>query len=291
MYAGAKHRVVRTAILVLVCLLAGCAAPAESAPAAITTTSSAAPAVAEEERGSIAGLVTDDEKAPIADAQVALIGLANTTTTDAAGRFTFNGLEAGTYSLSVQRLGYAVAARKVDVVAGEVAQVLLVLAPFAIVESYVDARPVVSYIKLGESFVDIASHEGGNANTFCESCHASFTIAPRPIAARVEVWWKAPVALAPVLNDDVFFQICRDFQNGTAAAYRCGGAGSSGTVAGSGYLKNRGSVPVSGLANSTFLRFDMHGGESLAYELKVNSWLSFAYGEDFLADYTALPPP
>jgi hypothetical protein len=281
----------RLAILLLVCVLAGCAAPAASTPAAIALTSSAAPAVAEEERGAIAGLVTDDEKAPIAGAQVALIGLANGTTTDGAGRFTFNGLEAGTYSLTAQRLGYEVGARKVDVVAGEVAQVTLVLAPFAIVETYVDVRPVVSHIKLGESFVDIASHEGGNANTFCESCHAFITIAPKPVAARVEVSWKAPVALAPVLNDDIFFVVCRDVQNGTTAVYRCGGAGSSGVTAGSAYLKNRGSAPVSGLGNSTFFRYDVHGGESLAYELKVNSWLSFAYGEDFGLDYTALPPP
>lgn len=125
------------ALLVLVSVaLAGCAAdPANpnspQSPAAVAAAdlgSKAPEAVASTDRGSISGLVVNDEMLPVEGANVSITKPAvGTATVDAAGRFTFNDLVPGTYGLLVRALGYESVAERVDVLANEVTQKTIVL--------------------------------------------------------------------------------------------------------------------------------------------------------------------
>ncbi len=64
-----------------------------------------------EERGSVAGVVTDTAGARIDRAQVSLLNaqqiVLGTTETDIEGRYSFAGVQAGTYVVSVSRGGFA----------------------------------------------------------------------------------------------------------------------------------------------------------------------------------------
>jgi outer membrane receptor for ferrienterochelin and colicins len=63
------------------------------------------PAAALAQAGRISGTVTDSTKAPMAGAQVGVVGTRHGATTDAGGRFTITGVDAGTYEVRVQRIG------------------------------------------------------------------------------------------------------------------------------------------------------------------------------------------
>jgi hypothetical protein len=80
----------------------------------------------EEGGGQIVGTVVSSETLPIVGALVAAEG-APPTTTDEAGHFRIPGLVPGTYELQAQALGYASAARRVDVLEGETTDVLFTL--------------------------------------------------------------------------------------------------------------------------------------------------------------------
>jgi iron complex outermembrane receptor protein len=55
--------------------------------------------------GRISGTVTDSTKAPLVGAQVGVVGTRLGAVTDASGKFTISGLNAGTYEVRVQRIG------------------------------------------------------------------------------------------------------------------------------------------------------------------------------------------
>lgn len=108
--------------LVAILLLAGCTGPS-SHRAASTDPSVAATPTASGDQGSISGAMTDEEQRPIKGVDVGLLQTNRTTSTDANGRFTLNGLEPGRYSLAAGRVGYEPFARAVEVKAGEVTDV------------------------------------------------------------------------------------------------------------------------------------------------------------------------
>ena len=68
-----------------------------------------APALARVPTPPLVGVVIDETSQPIANAQVIVTQLHRVATTNDAGRFQFTGLPAGTYHLSVTRLGFAAA--------------------------------------------------------------------------------------------------------------------------------------------------------------------------------------
>jgi hypothetical protein len=121
-------------LLLVGVLLAGCAAEPASTPAAkepsggnptqedrrIPYTSAAAPAP-NEATGSIVGSVLDEELLPIYDAEVVLQSNDVRTRTDGAGAFTLNSVAPGEYMVIAVAIGFDQAAKKVQVVAGEVA--------------------------------------------------------------------------------------------------------------------------------------------------------------------------
>lgn len=77
--------------------------------------------------GMVQGTVVDEENVPLASSQVALSELAKTTQTDVLGVFAFRDVAPGRYSLLVGALGYESTARTIDVRAGELTSVAIVL--------------------------------------------------------------------------------------------------------------------------------------------------------------------
>ncbi|MEJ7576027.1 MAG: TonB-dependent receptor [Pyrinomonadaceae bacterium] len=91
-----------------------------------------------EERGSVAGVVTDTAGARIDRAQVSLLNaqqiVLGTTETDIEGRYSFAGVRAGTYVVSVSRSGFAVRRASVRVNDGGAAETNLQLEVISIVD-------------------------------------------------------------------------------------------------------------------------------------------------------------
>jgi hypothetical protein len=133
-------------VSLLLLAFAGCADSGKPTDGGPSTT--APPATTSLDEGSIAGLVTDDESIPLPSAQVAFKGAGGEAEaeTDKDGRFTFNGLAAGSYTLFAQRLGYEATNKKVDVVAGETATVTLVLVALAVEEPRVETSTHTGFV-------------------------------------------------------------------------------------------------------------------------------------------------
>ncbi|HUQ80326.1 MAG TPA: TonB-dependent receptor [Gemmatimonadaceae bacterium] len=109
------------------------------------------PAAALAQSGRISGMVTDSAKAPMAGAQVAVVGTRHGALTDAGGRFTIGAVDAGTYEVRVQRIGeQAKSVTGVVVRAGEETRVdvTLVRAPLSL------AGVVVSASRRAEKVTD-----------------------------------------------------------------------------------------------------------------------------------------
>lgn len=83
-----------------------------------------------QETGAISGTVTDANRdAPLGLARVSIPRLDRHTTADERGRFRFGDLPAGTHDVRVRYLGFETTVREVNVVAGEVATVEILVSP------------------------------------------------------------------------------------------------------------------------------------------------------------------
>ena len=264
-------------------LMAGCVGDSPAKGSATSSTRPAADPVVEADTGSLTGVVLSDEELPLPGAGVILVSTKNATETDASGRFTFNGLQPGTYPVLVESLGFASATRKAEVRGGEVTELRFVLKPVSFAEPYVEKRRATAYILFGESFVDIGTHEV--TEELCKPCHFWMLNDPNVTAAMLEADWKAPVTVSPVLNDDIFVLVCKDLQN-TTTKYRCDTGASD-------YMKNRARLNVdpAWFKGVTKTRLDVHAGVSVAYDFRVDVYRSLAFVEGFPESYTALPPP
>lgn len=89
-----------------------------------------------EDTGVVRGMVTTDEQTPLAGALVALVDADRENVTDDAGRFVLADVPAGSYTLAVQKLGFESAAQKVEVQAGQTAELSVELAAIQVVEPY-----------------------------------------------------------------------------------------------------------------------------------------------------------
>ncbi|MQA91790.1 MAG: TonB-dependent receptor [Gemmatimonas sp.] len=82
--------------------------------------------------GELRGSVTTESGRPVAAAQVEMPEVGLSTLTDAAGRFSMRGLEAGRFVVVVQRIGFAPWAGEVEVTNGRVAQLRVALVEAAV---------------------------------------------------------------------------------------------------------------------------------------------------------------
>lgn len=103
--------------------------------------------VADADTGNVVGVVVDDSIRPLAGAEVGIPELSIETTTNEDGSFELTGLEPGTYGIAAQKLGYDSAAKRVNVVAGEVTEVNIELTAVAIVDPFVDVQTWTGYIE------------------------------------------------------------------------------------------------------------------------------------------------
>ena len=84
---------------------------------------------AQAQTGSVAGTVVDESGESLPGANIIIPGTQRGTSTDADGRYTLGGLEAGTYTLRATFIGYLRQEKEVDVTAGETVQVDFTLSP------------------------------------------------------------------------------------------------------------------------------------------------------------------
>lgn len=121
--------------VIVIALLAGCAAPAEGARAGSVE---APPPEFDATTGAISGVVSDDEARPIVGAQVGIQGDVHeqATVTDVTGKYTLSSVPPGKYQLFAQHLGYQATVRAVEVREGEVAEVRLVLVAIDVREGH-----------------------------------------------------------------------------------------------------------------------------------------------------------
>lgn len=128
----------RWRIIVALCVaipaLSGCVA--EEAKAVTSTPTAAEPTVASD-TGSIAGKTLNEEQLPIEGVGVVIAETRNSTKSDAVGAFTFNGMPPGTYTILTGRAGFKEAAKKVEVRAGEITEVRIILKEVALPEAWV----------------------------------------------------------------------------------------------------------------------------------------------------------
>lgn len=275
-------------------LLAGCAGGGDAGDA--QSPSPAATPEATETSASIAGVVLNQELMPVSGAQVAIRELSQLTETDAQGNFTFNDLDEGVYTVDVQRLGYESTARKVPVAVGQVASVEVVLRPIELPqEVYSVANPVSAHITLGHAWSDY--YGAWDFLPLCTQCEFYVPLTPGPSDIENEAWWEKPIN-ADVFSHEIYYLLRQSVANETAAALE-----DSSTRVTSGYW-GYGEMPrpmeeddydeaLENLAAETdVLQVRVGGGfYSVAYEQRVDIWITFAYNGELPDGYTAFPPP
>jgi hypothetical protein len=277
-------------------VLSACVAHSSSAGDRIGTASStpalASEAAATESTGSLAGLVVDEESAPISGATIGLLEIANETVTDEAGRFTFNGLQPGPHSVVVESLGYNSASRKVDIIPGEVTNVTFTLVPISLDDiPYTLAVPKTGLIHAGQSIVHTLVVQSANNSVLnsltCDPCRFIVHAPLNPKAVRAEIHWTG--SGQPPLNADVFVYYKIKWTNGwyvgendedsVIPAYMTNGA-----------LYNFPEAQVKKLKTIGAILLVMNPASTGSLEHKPTVWTSYAYNAPFPDDYTALPP-
>jgi TonB-dependent SusC/RagA subfamily outer membrane receptor len=92
------------------------------------------PLAAQQQTGAVTGTVTDSASGqPLPGAQVLIVGTQLGTTVTSSGQYTLRNVPAGTRTVRVQRLGYSVTERAVDVPAGGTVTVNFSVAARAVV--------------------------------------------------------------------------------------------------------------------------------------------------------------
>jgi hypothetical protein len=155
-------------VLVVLCvsawLIAGCLGEAPAVKSGATTGAGAPPSTTAAEpttgvdTGSIAGLALDDEQRPLKGVKVGILETHQEATSDDVGAFTFNELAPGSYGVFSDLLGYESASKKVDVLAGEVTKVSLILKPIPIPVARTQGFVSEVYLELAAAVVATTVH-------------------------------------------------------------------------------------------------------------------------------------
>lgn len=123
-------------LFLLAALLAGCTSPEPKATGDDPFASLGSEVTVDAKTGAIAGVVVDEAIRPVGNASVVLVAPPRNTTTDAEGRFAFEGLEPGVYFMQVEARRFEGAQVSVDVVAGEPSTVRILLVALTTAEPY-----------------------------------------------------------------------------------------------------------------------------------------------------------
>jgi len=138
MIAMLVHRLL--AILVATVLVAGCAGGEDQDTPEPEPSSTVSAGDGNEtttpDQGAIEGVVKDDELQPISGVTVAIRELSVKAESDESGAFAFTDVPVGDYVVDAAKLGFAAAAEKVSVVAGETAKLEFGLVTIVLIDSY-----------------------------------------------------------------------------------------------------------------------------------------------------------
>ena len=149
--------------ILLIAALSGCVAegaPAEAGAAAVAGPE-AKPAEFDETTGGIEGLVHDDNFLPVPNAIVALGDLPEIQgTTDEAGKFSFSHVPAGTHTLFASALGYNSAGKSIEVAAGVVTQVDVILMLIPIETPFYEIKTQSGLFGCGMSWRPAVAYSG-----------------------------------------------------------------------------------------------------------------------------------
>ena len=297
------HRARAGCVFLLTFLVSGCVGGTDPASEPVATTSEppppAAPAEVSADTGALQGAVVDDEKRPIVGANVAVLKTDLETVTDEGGAFTLNGVLPGSAHVAVQALGYASAARNVDVAAGEVAWANFTLTPIAIDETYVQAIPRVSFVDFGQHQLDLLALS--SLNRTCQNCKHPFTIIDDPGGFMVEYVF-APTVPWPAGRHVVCATLYRNYVGDSPFANNAVNSGSFITV---NCLPDHGNVTLNKDKSPTcticvrtpkdqitlyVTGAGYNAGDLPNVQQKVEIWVSIAHKGPIPEGYTAAPP-
>lgn len=278
--------------LAFLLILAGCTTSTGTSTTTVPASKAPEP-TADAATGSISGLVVDDEQQPIVGAEVGL----NTdvqTRSDDAGRFTFNDLQPGTVTVNAARLGFSSSGKRVEVRAGEVTELTIVLLGIEIQnETFVLTIPKVHHIVFGNAWTNFATQQANASVTHeltCNACVVVIHFTPKTTEVMTEALW--PCGCQPYVNQDVWIKYLKDWETGATL---------DGTVLINTYLSNReqftwtkalsGDKTEKALKGEDRILFQFHAGNYVNYESRVSTWHSFLYSaEEFPENFTAMPP-
>jgi hypothetical protein len=267
---------------------AGCIdGSAETAISSSAAPSSAPLPTADVSTGSISGKVVDDEVRPLAKARVVIAETQAETQTDQDGRFTFNGLEPGTFGILAQQLGYESAGQKVTVVAGEVAEVKIVLKPVTLdAEPYVAIVPRTALVHVGVTALSSLQNQSVVQSLACDPCRLPVHFEKNPDAILAEGRWND--GPTPVVNAGLNVWYYKDWNGDGLGTSICYWQPSE-----SPYHAEWSEKCVDGAKKIDKMLLFIQPGPVpglVAVELKVETWTSFFYNTEITESYTSLPP-
>jgi len=271
-------------------LLSGCADTDANALRASTSPNATAESpAAGSDTGSISGVVVGEEELPIPKAEVALLPAGAQTTTDDAGRFTFNEVAAGSHTLIVAALGFEDASKRVTLEAGQVAE-----SRFQLKAIVLDAGP---YVAIYPSTFYMTLDWGGYSSVlptieeaFCDPCNTWQNIAPAPSAVLIEMDWTKSVGLPYVADELGLLLSSNPIANSTTST-----TGSGTRVANvvysprEAYLLTETELEMLEKVKKTVSRV-YTAQTSVAFQQKAYSWMATGYGGPLPEGFTMLPP-
>jgi hypothetical protein len=193
------------AAFALALALAGCAADDPSGdgqppgPSADTTTAGFQDVATSAATGGITGVVTDEALHPLVDARVAIAQAQQDNATDSLGLFGFAGLEAGAYTLTVEKVGFLAVTQTVSVAAGDVTKVKVVLlAAPSDTSAYHVTYLFRGYIEASAGAASWAVEYAldPDGDTMC-ACTFTFSVDEHPVDFVIEAVWDEALADDP----------------------------------------------------------------------------------------------
>lgn len=198
--------------VIVTLLLAGCTGGTGSSTSPSPPATTAPTATVSDAMGSIEGVVVDEESSPLPGAAIGLEDSALTAATDAAGKFVFNDLAPGDYTVFASKLGFGSAGRKVAVIAGEVTAVQIQLQAISLTnESFYLTLPFEGYMHCSVSaFSPVNCNAEGAAGQDATSWIVDVDRTYPLKEAVVELTW---VPTSPTTGQEMEIEFCEDIEN------------------------------------------------------------------------------
>lgn len=242
------------------------------------------------EGGAIAGTVTDIEFTPLANASAILDEEAMVVDTNDAGRFLFEGVPAGSHTVTVTKTGYESQAKGVEVAFGEIAKTSFALLQLAPLVPYHDVYPHVALHHFGAGIYLSWQFGLQNISAACESCHWRVNAATAPSYLVWELEGRHTVPAVAMPASEAWWMF-RDGEGEAATAiYECGGTGQSSEECRLPYFKTIMDDTMIGKTKD-FRQQIMCDYYWMCIEERRNVWITLFHNtEELDPEYTARPP-